>query len=78
MVTPRAPPLDPSKLIISIIFDSLWVCGAFGDMLTSIKSNYHFAKRPGARDMPMLGSHVGKCPSTRNTIEHYMTLYDAI
>ena len=33
------------------IFDSLWVYGALGDILTSMVSNYHFWKRSEARDM---------------------------
>ena len=51
--------LDPLKLIILIIFEPLWVYRAYGDILTSIVSHSHFWKRPGARDMTILGSHVG-------------------
>ena len=51
MVTLRGPPLDPSKHIILIILGALWVYGALGDILSSIMSNSHFRKRPGARDM---------------------------
>ena len=57
MVTPRGPPLDPSKLLILVIFEPLWVYRAVGDILTSIVSNSHFAKRPAARDMTICGSH---------------------
>ena len=49
MVTSGGPPLNPSKLINRTIFDSLWVCGAFGGILISIVSNSHFGKRLGAR-----------------------------
>ena len=33
MFTPGGYPLDPSKLIILIIFDPLWVYGAVGNIL---------------------------------------------
>ena len=36
MDTPEGPPLDPSKLIILIMFDPFWICEALGDTLTSI------------------------------------------
>ena len=40
-----------------IIFDSLWVYGAFGNILISIVSSSHFGKRPGSRDITVLGVH---------------------
>lgn len=52
-------PLDPSKLINLIIFDPFLVCGALGNILTAIVSNYHFGKRLGARDMTIFGFHFG-------------------
>ena len=57
MVTPGALSLDPSKLMLFIIFDTLWVCETLGDILTSRVSNSHFGKRRGARDMTTFGSH---------------------
>ena len=50
---------DPSKLINSIIFDPIWAREVLDNILTSIVSNSHFGKRPGARDMSIFGSHVG-------------------
>ena len=49
--------LDPAKLIIPIIFDS--VCEAIGKILTNIVSISHFGKRPVEWDMIIFGSHVG-------------------
>ena len=48
MVTTGGVSLDFSKLINLIILGSLCVHEALGDMLTSIVSNFHFGKRPGA------------------------------
>ena len=68
---PRGAPLDPSKLMIFIIFDPLWVCEALGDILTSIVSNSYFGKRPGAREITTFGSIVSfMLPEMLN----YMTL----
>ena len=52
-------PLDISKPINLIIFGPFCVREALGNMLTSIITNCHFGKRPGAGDMTILGSHVG-------------------
>ena len=56
---PRVRALDPSKLIILSMFDPFWACGALGNILASTESSYLFGKRPGARDMTILGFHVG-------------------
>ena len=72
MVTPAAPPLDPSKLIILIIFDSLRECEALGDILTSVVSNPPFGKGPGARDMTILGSHF--LPHVSESVTLYVTI----
>ena len=58
MVTPGGPFLDPSKLIVLIIFDPLWVYEALGNTLTSIVSNSHFGKQPVAPGMTIFVSHV--------------------
>ena len=42
MVTPGGLSLDLSKLMILKFVDSLWVCAALGNMLTSIVSRVHF------------------------------------
>ena len=57
VVTHGALCLDPSKLIIFMIFSFLWVCGTLGDILTSIVSKFHFGKPLGARDMILFGLH---------------------
>ena len=49
--------LDPLKLIVLIIFDSLWVSGALGNIRTSIVSNSPFGKRPWVLDMSISGYH---------------------
>ena len=74
MVTSGGPALDPSKLMNFIILGSLWVHEALGDMLTSIVSNSHFGKRPGARDMTIFGCHVG--PHIPNFV--YREVYGSI
>ena len=51
MVIPEGSPLDPSKLFLLSIFESLWVCEAIGSILSCIVSNSHFGKRPAAGDM---------------------------
>ena len=51
-----SPPLDPSKLIILIIFAPLWEHQALGDMLSIFVSKYLFRKRSEARDMTIFGS----------------------
>ena len=53
--------LEHLKLIISTIFDILWVCEAHDDILCSIVSISHSGKRPGARDMTIFGSHSLPC-----------------
>ncbi len=58
-MAPLGEALDPSKLIISILFDAFWVCGVHGNILTRIVSNSHFWKRLGAGDMTIVGFHVG-------------------
>ena len=50
MVIPGGSSVGPSKLISLIIFDSFWMYGALGDILTSLVSNSHFGKRREARD----------------------------
>ena len=57
MVTPGHSPLDSSKLLFLITYELLWVCEAIGHRLTSIASNSHAGKRPGARNMT-ISSHV--------------------
>ena len=47
-MAPLGIPLDPSKPVNFIIFDSFWVGRALGNMLTSILSNFDFGERPGA------------------------------
>ena len=59
MVTSGRPVPDPLKLIILIILGALWVYRSLGDMLSIVVSNSHFGTRLGARDMTILGSHVG-------------------
>ena len=49
----------PLKLMILIICGAFWVYRALWDMLNIIVSNSHFGKRPAAREMTTLGSHVG-------------------
>ena len=44
-----------SKLMNFIILGSFWLGEALVNMLTSIVSNSHFGKRPGARDMTIFG-----------------------
>ena len=52
------PPLDTSKLMNSIIFDSVRVRGALDNIFTSILSNSHFGKRFVAVDVTIFASHV--------------------
>ena len=44
-------------------------------MLTSIVSNSHFRKRPGARDMTILGCHVGRHISSIGYFEVFGAIY---
>ena len=55
-MVPPGEALDPFKLIISMVFEPLWVYGLLGDMLTSIVSNSHFGKRLVAKVMIILSS----------------------
>ena len=57
MVTSGGHTLDPSKVIFCLILGTLQVHEALGDMLTSIVSNSHFGKWPGARDMTIFRTH---------------------
>ena len=57
MVTPGGRSLDPSKLIILIIVDSFWMCGALGIILTIIVSSSHLGNGLGARDMTSFSFH---------------------
>ena len=56
IITPEGPSLDVLKLIILFLLGALWVCGALGDILTSIVSNSQFWKRSEAREMTICGS----------------------
>ena len=53
MITLGGPSLDTLKLLISMILDH-----TLGDTLTSIVSNFHFGKRPIAREMTTFGFYV--------------------
>ena len=44
---------------------------ALGEMLNSIVSNSHFGKRLGARDMTIVGSHVGPHITNIGYLETY-------
>ena len=57
-------PLDLPKRNNFYVFDAFWVCGTFGNILTSIVSHSHFGKRPRAQDMTIFGCHIG--PHIRN------------
>ena len=59
MVTPKELPLDQAKLIILIIFDSLWVYHTLWRHTEKHCVKFSLLKRPGARDMIHFGCHVG-------------------
>ena len=74
MVTSGGLSLAPLKLIILVILETFWVYQALGDMLNIIVSNSDFGKRPGARDITIVGSHVGPhIPNIR-----YLEVYDGL
>ena len=65
-IAPPREARDLSKLMIFMLLLPLWVCAAFGDILSSILSNYDFGKRSVARDMSICGLHF--LPHVTNNI----------
>ena len=49
--------------------------GAFGDILESIVSNYHFGERPVAREMTTFGTHFEVYDGIW-TYMRYMAVYE--
>ena len=70
---------DASNLISSIICEPLLVKGALGNILTSVVSNSHFGKRPGASDFRShIGSHIFNIGYMKvyGGIRRYMAVYE--
>ena len=67
--------LNRLKPIIFIILGAFCVYQTLGDVLTSIVSNSHFWKRPGARDMTILGAHVGSHILNIRYLEAYGSIW---
>ena len=51
-------PLNPLNPLISIMMGAFWVHQILLDMPSTIVSNFHFGKRPTAREMTTFVSHV--------------------
>ena len=57
-ISSRGTPLDTLKLIILLVVRAFWVDHGLLDMLDTIESTSHFGKRPIARAMTTIRSHV--------------------
>ena len=89
-MAPQRNPPDPSKKNEFDVFESFWVRGTPGNILTSILPNYHFGKRLGAQDMTILGfmlslyfsniGYMGICGylEVYNGICKYMGVYGGV
>ena len=74
----------PGRLLMLLLMLLLMACDipmylheALGNILTSIVSNSHFWKRPGARDMIVFGSHVSPHIPNIDYLEAY-EVYEGI